>query len=147
MQDNVSKFLPEEIGSSSVGAASKQATDDQKQATDDPQLSLKVTTRPVIFVGISGPSGVGKSTLASKMLNLYGMPVDEVTGSFFSYASKHWRTIDSVLATGCVDGTTTCPLRYTGFDWHPESVDVTLVEKVVLDLKHFWNTTAECPGS
>lgn len=147
-------LLPEDTDSSSVGAVSaptsddqKHATEDQKKASEDPQLSLKIATRPVIFVGISGPSGVGKSTAATKIQNLYGIPVDEVTGSLFSYASKHWKTIDSILATGCPDGTMTCPLRSTGFDWHPESVDLTFVEKVLLNLNQFWNTTAECPDS
>ena len=98
---------------------------------DKPARTVQISTRPVIFLGIAGPRGVGKSILAASLQRRFCMPISEVTGSVFSYGPKHWQNNDVTLATGEVLGTTRGTGGQTAFEWHPESMDVSKVENTL----------------
>ena len=97
----------------------------KEQSVFEPAPQIKVQERQVIFLGVSGCMGAGKSSVVSKLQDLYAMPITELTGPMFSHAQRNWESIDKYLATGSEDGTTRGTHGCSSYDWLPNNVDAT----------------------
>ena len=53
------------------------------------EMAYRTLRRPVLLVGLSGPSGVGKSTLIQALSSQYNCPLKEITGDGYWKAAKH----------------------------------------------------------